>query len=509
MAVKKIYMLDPYRDVIQVTATQDSVFRLNLNNSIVYTQAEIWNKINSVALLNEDEDDLTRMCRWFGSQFSNTGDLRKAVINVRNLIQNNNSYSRHICGGISHVIISFLNHYDTSKIDFIHGGDVNGSHQWNCGDGFAFDQINKIPFYKGKYEIASFEELEADKYIYIEPLRKIFDYHYSQINYTSYITNSDRADGSTYPFSTIDDVYIRIPSGSSFVFPVKSSNTPQTEYGTNLEVWANLILTIPAGVTGVVEMPFNLLSVTGTGSVIVDEVTYDLPDDEAALLAACQTTEYVDEKWLHGFNITANTEGLEAEFLVNLHRVMLYEENTIEYLITSGGITIERVKTDKPIPIFPVSIDKGDNASFTLMYDKYLTKNKSIPLPYQGQIWDWKIIYFLPSSGKFSQPQLVQAIINSTQAFPVSINSGITYTDQCWAAKLMPRQESFSDSLELSFTAVDDSDTYYTTDGTTPDATKTKYTEAFIISATTTVKWINIKEGYADSHVNTRVITKT
>jgi len=122
MATKKIYMLDPYRDVIQVTATQDSVFRLNLNNSIVYTQAEIWNKISSVAPLNDDEDDLTRMCRWFGAQFSNTNDLRKAVVNVRNLLQNNNSYSRHICGGIAHVIVAFLNHYYASKADYVSGG---------------------------------------------------------------------------------------------------------------------------------------------------------------------------------------------------------------------------------------------------------------------------------------------------------------------------------------------------------------------------------------------------
>lgn len=40
-----------------------------------------------------------------------------------------------------------------------------------------------------------------------------------------------------------------------------------------------------------------------------------------------------------------------------------------------------------------------------------------------------------------------------------------------------------------------DADIYYTTDGSTPDATKTKYTEAFAISDTTTVKAIAIKDG--------------
>lgn len=499
-------MLDPYREVIKVTATTDSVFRLNINNSIVYTRQEVFDKVDAVSLLNPSEDELTRMGRWFAAQFSNTTELRHANINVTNLLQNNNSYSRHICGGIANVICAILKNYYNDKDSFI----VDG-HQWNCGVGYTFDQINKIPFYKDAYVIASYEELQVDKYLYVEPIRQIVGAlgHYTQANYDAYITNSQKISGAAYPQSTIDSIYMRMPATCSVVLPVKSVNIPKTENDMSMEVWANAIMTIPTGVTGTIEMPFNLLNITGAGTVVVNEVTYNLPADEATLLAACQTTQYEDEVWIHGFSITANTGGLQAEFLVNLHRLLLYEENTVEYAISSGDISIEKVRTLTPVPTFPFSVDKGDNASFTLMYDTYLNKNISMPLPMQGRTWDYKIVYFLPNAGVFSQPQTVIRKIINEAPLPLVITAATPAIDQCWSAKLMPREETFADTLELSFTAVDESSTYYTIDESDPDATDTLYTEPFTISATTTVKWINIREGYANSHVNTRVITKT
>lgn len=44
---------------------------------------------------------------------------------------------------------------------------------------------------------------------------------------------------------------------------------------------------------------------------------------------------------------------------------------------------------------------------------------------------------------------------------------------------------------------------YYTTDGTTPSAESTAYSEAITLTETTTFKAIAVKEGSADSHVVT------
>ena len=80
---------------------------------------------------------------------------------------------------------------------------------------------------------------------------------------------------------------------------------------------------------------------------------------------------------------------------------------------------------------------------------------------------------------------------------------------KCSPALLTPTSTTFVVSLELTFTSVDNSDTYYTLDRSTPTTAKTKYTVPFTINATTTVKWINIETGYKSSGIQTRVITKT
>lgn len=508
MTTKTIYLRKPYTDVLKVNAIKDSVFRLNLNNGIVYTKSEIYAKIDAIIKQNSDEDELTRIGRWFSSQMNNIHDLRNAEINTANLIQNNNSYSDHLCGGISLVMIEVFRHYfPASQLDIVGGGDVNGGHQWNTFDFGAMDQINKLPFYKDKYIGATFEDLQNDKYLYTEPLKVINQgWHYGQTAYTSYITNSLKYERDINPSPTIDDVYMKMPAGSSFVFPVKSTNIPKLESGANLEMWANSIVTIPINKIGLIEMPFNLLQVTGAGSIVCDAITYNLPTDEAALKIACQTTGYLVEKWIHGFEIISNTDGLVAEFLVNRHKVVLFNKNTVTNEIISGEISIERAKTSIPVPTYCLSVAKNNNSAWSVNFDNYFTANKSLLMPLQFVNWDNRMVYFLPSNNKFSVPRNFQNYIANTTTHLIATTPTI---DTCWSSKLMPRTDIFITSLELSFTNIDGSNIYYTIDGTTPDATKTLYIAPFTISATKTVKWINIKTDYANSHVNSRVITKT
>lgn len=503
MTRKNVYLLDPYNDVIKVTAVRDSVFRLSLNDAIIYTKAELFAKIAAVDAYNEDEDEITRIGRWFAATMNNIVNINSLLQNEANLIQTVNSYSDHVCGGISHNMLSVYRALGYS-CDRIEGG-----HSWNSfRTQGCFDQINKLPYYKGKYVLATFADLENDKKLYTEPLRVInLAWHYDDANYLANVTDGFIVDGAIDLDSTIDNVYMRLPATSSFVFPVKTTNQPVNEGGlTPIAHWSNAVITIPTGVTGVIEMPFKLLQITGTGSVTVDGTTYNLPADEAALKAACQTTEYVVEKWIHGFTVLSNAEGLEAEFLVNRQRVVLFHHNTVDYNMISGEIKIERAKTAIPVSTTILAVTKGENAGFTINYDRWFTTNKSMKVPENGA-WDYRIIYYLPNAeGKFSPPNYFR---NQTPDTITDIVAGALGYDQCFAAVLTPRDTTFATNIELTFTSVDGSDTYYTLDGSTPDATKTKYSTPFTISATTTVKWINIKDDYADSHVNSRTITKS
>lgn len=66
----------------------------------------------------------------------------------------------------------------------------------------------------------------------------------------------------------------------------------------------------------------------------------------------------------------------------------------------------------------------------------------------------------------------------------------------------------FADTTQVSISATDDARVYYTTNGSTPTAQSTLYTEPFSLSATTTVKAIAIRDGIG-SNVATKLFTKS
>ena len=66
---------------------------------------------------------------------------------------------------------------------------------------------------------------------------------------------------------------------------------------------------------------------------------------------------------------------------------------------------------------------------------------------------------------------------------------------------------SFAESTQVSMSGPDGAEIHYTTDGSTPTAESTLYSEAFTLSATTTVKAIAIKDGVS-SEVVTKQFTK-
>ena len=65
----------------------------------------------------------------------------------------------------------------------------------------------------------------------------------------------------------------------------------------------------------------------------------------------------------------------------------------------------------------------------------------------------------------------------------------------------------FTDSTEVTMSGPEDAEIYYTTDGSTPSAQSTLYEGGFVLSDTTTVKAIAIKNGES-SEVSTRLFSK-
>ena len=76
------------------------------------------------------------------------------------------------------------------------------------------------------------------------------------------------------------------------------------------------------------------------------------------------------------------------------------------------------------------------------------------------------------------------------------------------AAPTISGNTTFTESTQVTISGPDGAEIHYTTDGTVPTAESALYSEAFTLSATTTVKAIAIKDGQS-SEVASRVFTKS
>ncbi len=112
-----------------------------------------------------------------------------------------------------------------------------------------------------------------------------------------------------------------------------------------------------------------------------------------------------------------------------------------------------------------------------------------------------------------STDQLVVSYAGTAKA--IRVNS-LTYTytaaggtPKCAAPTFTPNGGSFVGSTSVTLaTTTEDADIYYTTDGTTPSTSSTKYTAAIPLSATTTIKAIAVKSGLDNSSVAEKTFTK-
>ena len=96
----------------------------------------------------------------------------------------------------------------------------------------------------------------------------------------------------------------------------------------------------------------------------------------------------------------------------------------------------------------------------------------------------------------------------SEQGGSGSQNSGSQQEQQNTLAKpTISGVTPFTDSTEVTMSGPEDAEIYYTTDGSTPSAQRTLYEGGFVLSDTTTVKAIAIKNGES-SEVSTRLFSK-
>jgi len=512
---RMIYLKKPYTYVPQITANEDSEFKLRINNSIFYSYADIKGNTDLIEDQNEDEDFVTKLWRWAlsNSGFADVPQLLSLYQNAFVISSEDakylrlpfiflNSYPFGRCLELAQFSYGIMrNYYDGVTIYKLGGA----GHAISITDDVYYgDVFYGIIIYKEKYQVADMEEIIADKYLWTEPL-KMYDNLYQPMGGIAMDeTYWGQISGGSTPenfrdLPDVDNMTMKLPVGAVMTLPVKTINIPQNSEGNNLQRYNHAVVTSATGVAGEIDMPFLLLQITGTGSVTVDDIDYTLPVDEASLTTVLQSFG----KFYHGFTIQTNTGGIEAEYLVSPRLLQLYKNNTYSLSVISGDVSVGKTITTDIVPTSLLNVDTNDdNVLWSLTQDKYLVSDSILkPKDYDSSSEERFIFFY--KEGLRPKHQAITA--NGGEEFIVA---GAPIYDTLFASIITPKVDEFSVSLEITLTSVDDANIYYTTDGTDPDETDNLYTDPFTINATTTIKAICIKTDYGNSNIIERTFTK-
>ena len=509
-----IYLKTPYTQVPLITAVENSEFTIQINNDIYYSYADIKEKTDLIQVINGNEDFMSGLFRWLMSN-SAYEDKLLSLYQSGFVIANEdgkylrlpflfmNSYPYGQCLELAQFAYAIVKNYSISNNSVWRLGGVG--HAVNNNADAYMDLLYGILLYSDRYETVNATEIEADKYLWTEPIR-IYDEIYRQRAGTAFDEDNwnelvgGGSQANLYDIPAIDNLTMLLPANATLIFPVQTANIPQNDQSVNLDCYNQAVITATTGIVGDVDMPFLLLQITGTGTVVVDEITYNLPANEAALKAVLQGYA----KFYHSFEITANTGGIVAEYLVSPRLLQLYKNNTYSLTTISGSVTVGKATTASAVPTRILSIETNNEDVLWSMSQDRFQKSTSILAPMTGEAGnERRFIYFYKDG---LRPPLGVALPNTINAQVVI--AGTPVYDDCFAPIMTPKADDFVGSLEITLISVDDANIYYTTDGSDPDATDILYTTPFTISATTTIKAICIKADYGDSNIISRVITK-
>ena len=128
----------------------------------------------------------------------------------------------------------------------------------------------------------------------------------------------------------------------------------------------------------------------------------------------------------------------------------------------------------------------------------------------QGTILD---VQFMDSDGEVMIPVgFTPEVEGDDSTTPASVtvvkNGSVVQASVVMGAPVISGETPFAAKTEVTIESEEGASIFYTTDGSTPTDKSTAYTEAFEVSATTTVKAIAIKGTY-ESTVASKTFTKT
>ena len=380
-------------------------------------------------------------------------------------------------------------------------------------------------------------------------------------NYTFSFSFQDNA-GVEY-FKTTETVAVENATKSVSLNPEQVKVTPlyfSLADGLTVAAGDSLVITCNSSVSGIYyttdgSMPNEnstrfVNAVTIDKSMTVKAVAY-LTVDGMQISSDVKTATYtVDNNLLKAPLISGITEGavVNSDVIISIVNPNPNAEGDIYYTLDgtepteSSTVYLSDIKLDEAKAYTLKAVVKLGDKKSTVVAVNFKIQKDTVSAP-----------VFNPASGKtFSNPASIEITCSTVGASiyytidgsepsesstkytsPISLTANSTYTIKAIAVKdgvkstvttanytvdiskdivetpvITPATGTFTSAQSVTITCgTSGADIYYTTDGSEPTESSTKYSGAFQVSTTTTVKAIAVKAGYENSSVATSTIT--
>jgi len=341
----------PEEMFVRMTNTNDNEvsFKIAFNDKLfLQTPDEILDEIESMLSDFPEESMPARIMRFIGES-----SYHKAPITDAKWGHSPVLYLNSIGFGFCDDVASIFRHIATdagykARVWAARGPD--GGHF--IAEAFADDKWQMYDPDYGVYfmnpdgSIAGVKDLQSDLDLILDPVEEMDTIlnPYTEKYAALFSTSGDDEVLAGYN-QTIDSQALQftLPPDARIEFPAVFHSPLISPFdNTDIPSYTNLRITIPAGYTGAIEHFLVLHTIQGSGTVKIDEQSFEVGSDSLS--------EYINDRstFIYGFDIVESDTDIEIIYLLNPKRAVMQTSNSLEIEgAGSEGIDVEVVDTSK------------------------------------------------------------------------------------------------------------------------------------------------------------------